>query len=527
MTTKKAVDPDKEGVGLRPGVKSIALYRHLSYRPWYAMAEFVDNAIQSYLDHKAELRSLHGKGFVLEIEIDVESGGERVSVRDNAAGIHTKDYARAFRPSEPPPDTKGLSEFGVGMKSAACWFAANWSVRTSALGEPVERTIKIDVAKVVETQLETIYPTKKPAKANDHYTELILDNLHAPLIHGRTIKKIKDHLASMYRAFLREAEVRILYNGEQLQYIEPDVLEAPFYKDENGRPVLWRKDIDITFGPKGRCWASGFAAIRKKGSSQEAGFALLRRKRIIAGSGDEGYRPDEIFGRSTTNFRYQRLFGELEIHGVEVSHTKDAFNWGSLEEEFLEKLKEQLQAKPLDLLDQADEYRSKAAKGDLKPAAKHALTAALGAVAKAGPDIEVGLAKMPEPDLRPGAPAPAPKEIPEVLEANSQMLRVADTDWHVAVELTTKPELGDWLSIQENPPKKGQKNARNLVIRISMAHPFMVRFGVQDKDHLEPLVRLGIAIAIAEKIAVGGGVKNAGTIRREINSMLRGALSRP
>ena len=31
------------------------------------------------------------------------------------------------------------------MKSAACWFAPRWTVRTSALGEPVVRTVHFDI----------------------------------------------------------------------------------------------------------------------------------------------------------------------------------------------------------------------------------------------------------------------------------------------------------------------------------------------------------------------------------------------
>ena len=55
------------------------------------------------------------------------------------------EFPRAFRPAELPPDRSGLCEFGMGMKSAACWFARQWEVRTSALGEPVERTVSFDI----------------------------------------------------------------------------------------------------------------------------------------------------------------------------------------------------------------------------------------------------------------------------------------------------------------------------------------------------------------------------------------------
>src|SRR5579859_1371456 len=129
-------------VSIRPGVRVLSVLRHLNYKPWFALAEFVDNSVQSYLDYRRQLRTVDGSDGHLKvsIKIDTEDGG-RIIVRDNAAGIHKTDYTRAFRAAEVPPDSTGLSEFGMGMKSAACWFAPVWSVRSKALGEDEERTV--------------------------------------------------------------------------------------------------------------------------------------------------------------------------------------------------------------------------------------------------------------------------------------------------------------------------------------------------------------------------------------------------
>jgi hypothetical protein len=85
------------------------------------------------------------------------------------------------------------------------------------------------------------------------------------------------------------------FNEEDLIYHEPDILIAPSYRNEHGPAVLWRKDVDFNFGKGLR--AHGFAAIRKIASTSLAGFALFRRNRLIQGSGDEGYRPETIFGK--------------------------------------------------------------------------------------------------------------------------------------------------------------------------------------------------------------------------------------
>src|SRR5690349_17605749 len=114
------------------------------------MAEFVDYALQSYLDYQQELTRLHGQDFRIKVTIDLRPvDGGQIVIRDNAAGIHEQDFPRAFRTAAVPLNATGLSEFGMGMKSAACWFASKWSVKTTALGEQVERTVNFDVDAIV------------------------------------------------------------------------------------------------------------------------------------------------------------------------------------------------------------------------------------------------------------------------------------------------------------------------------------------------------------------------------------------
>src|SRR5204862_5962159 len=98
----------KESVSIRPGVRVLSVLRHLNYKPWFALAEFVDNSLQSFLDHADDLRSQEGGGYKLRVTIELDDDGRRITIRDNAAGIHANDYARAFRPAQIPPDRSGL-----------------------------------------------------------------------------------------------------------------------------------------------------------------------------------------------------------------------------------------------------------------------------------------------------------------------------------------------------------------------------------------------------------------------------------
>jgi hypothetical protein len=123
--------PSQNRVSIRPSVGMLSVLRHMNYKPWFAMAEFVDNSVQSYVQNQDKLEALHGKDFLLKVEIEIERSDEtRIIIRDNAAGIASVDFARAFRPAALPTVRTGLSEFGMGMKSAACWFAPRWRART-------------------------------------------------------------------------------------------------------------------------------------------------------------------------------------------------------------------------------------------------------------------------------------------------------------------------------------------------------------------------------------------------------------
>ena len=337
-----------QSINIRPGVKILAILSRINYSPWFAIAEFVDNSIQSFLDYEDEIKQWDGDKAKLkvEIELDTAEGGDLI-VRDNAAGIHEADYHRAFRPADIPPDTSGLSEFGMGMKSAACWFSPIWEVRTTALGEVVEKTVRFDIAKIVEDNLEELDIEYRPIEPSTHFTEIRLSNLHRPP-QGRTIGKIQEYLASIYRVFIREGLLDLHFRGNVLSYEEPQILYAPFHKSESEAPRLWKKEINFDFG--GSLRARGFAALRETMSQSSDGFSLFRRKRLIQGVGDERYRPE--FMGASNHALARRLFGELHLEGFDVSHTKDGFQWDENEEPFLELLKDELDTAPLSLLSQ-------------------------------------------------------------------------------------------------------------------------------------------------------------------------------
>lgn len=507
-------------VNIRPGVGILSVLRHLNYKPWFAMAEFVDNSLQSYLQSRDALRHLHGEKFRLKVEIELDRSDEmRIKIRDNAAGIATSAYARAFRPAELPPETSGLAEFGMGMKSAACWYAPRWKVRTSALGEPVERTISFDIATIVRDDIEELDVVESPTDADSHFTEITLLDSYNKL-HTRTSSKVKDHLASIYRIFLREGALDLWFDGEQLCYETPAILEQPYFKSPDDPPRRWHLEFDFDFGQGLRAY--GFTALRQTASTATAGFALFRRKRLIEGSWDEPYRPEHIFGSGNT-YRKQRLFGEIHLEGFEVSHTKDGFKWEDHEQPFLELLREELETEALPLLSQAEGFRARSARqtAELRAEADKANARVAETIEKEAPPVLETQSGLPP------VTDPPPQSIPPDPTGSSRVIDLTHrgVPWRVTIELSLDPGVEDWLTLTDRPGSKD--GPREITVRVSLAHPFMQRFCRPESSEIEALERVAAALALAEITARDAGVPQYGTIRRNVNQLLRDALSKP
>ena len=517
------------GVSIQPDVGVLSVLPHLNYRPWFAIAEFVDNSLESYLRHRTEVHSTDGNNAKLRVEVAIDSShGGSIAVRDNAAGIYESEYQRAFRLAEPPPHLNGLSEFGMGMKSAACWFGNQFTVRSSALGEPVERTVTFDIEEIVATKCATLPVASNGVPDNHHYTEVTISHLHRPP-QGRTISKIREHLASIYRVFIRDGTLELRFRStgidEILCYVEPDILVAPPAEslirrhDLQDEPLTWQKDINFDLGADMK--VTGFAALRRRASTARAGFALFRRRRLIEGSGEDSYRPQEIFGASTTA-PYQRIFGELHLEGFEVSHTKDGFQWDENEESFLDLLREHLNAPPLPLIEQARD----ALYGTLRNPTASLNRAVNEAVKDTGEVLRVAAPPILDEQIQ-TAPdeQPPPTNLPQAQESWSEEfdLEINWARWKVTVEVTNDPSVGEWIRVFDSGTSE---DVRHLGVSLSLSHPFMERFVGADFDRIKPFVRLAAAIGLAEITARESGGRSTGEMRRNINQLLNDALSR-
>lgn len=318
-----------ESVKIVFGHENFGNYRRLAYRWWYALAEFVDNSSQSYLDNRTSLDDVLAEQHE-PFRVTITTDKDFVRISDNAMGMDLADLRRAMVVGKPPENSSGRCRYGLGMKTASCWIGNNCRIITTKLGDSNEYTVDVVVDEIVKGHVHPPMKTRT-AEEGDHYTIIEIREHYHPL-RGRTIGKIKDYLRSIYRQDISSKMMVLTYNDNELEwerYSDDEFLvrkDGSFYK----KGFIFEIDTDP---PK---VAEGWVGVLRKGSRSKAGFSILHRQRVIKGW-PESWRPESIFGLGGRNdLINQRVVGEINLEEFEISHTKDEINWHGMEEEKIE-----------------------------------------------------------------------------------------------------------------------------------------------------------------------------------------------
>lgn len=322
-------------LNIQPDASIINVFSRLSYKPWYAIAEFVDNSTQSYLSHEAEMQQIEGfDKLVVDVKYDAETNS--LTIKDNAYGMEIDRFKDAIILDSRNEYQSGRNEFGKGLKTAASWFGDVWHVTSTQYGSNNQYTATVDIPKLKELHLNNIQIKKEIVDSNIHGTTIRIEQVTKRITGSRTIGKIRELLSSMYRRDINNKNIEIRFNDEPISFEEYPVLK-------NYRDKTWRKYVDFIVNFNDHDYhVTGFVAIMDPGSFSKAGFALFRQDRVVVGGSDQNYKPNQIFGQAQST-KSHKLFGELNMDDFPVNQAKDGFIWDDgLEDSFIFKLKENI-----------------------------------------------------------------------------------------------------------------------------------------------------------------------------------------
>lgn len=312
------------------GPESIGNYRRLSYTPWHAIAEFIDNSTQAYFNNRQELDAVFQQtGECLEVNITYNREQGILRIADTSIGMSYDDLDHAMHVAKPPMNATGRSRFGMGLKTAACWLGDQWVVSTKKLGETVEHRVTIDVDRIASGTGNLLYEAIENRPATSHFTIVEINRMNRTF-KGRTLGKIRQYLTSMYREDFRNGILKLTWDGDVLEWKD---IDDQILKSASGQPYK----MPFAFETSGKP-VHGWVAILEPAGRAKAGFSIIHSGRVIM-CPPEAWRPTAIFGIDAPNdLVNQRLVGEIHLDEFGVSQAKDNILWRGDQEYEVEKM---------------------------------------------------------------------------------------------------------------------------------------------------------------------------------------------
>ena len=509
-------------LNIQPQAGVIGVFSRLSYKAWYAIAEFVDNSTQSFFSHQKELAQ---SGICdVNINIDYDADHDILTIVDTAFGMELEEFSRAVKIDSPPADKSGRNEYGMGLKTAASWFGNIWSVRSSQLGSENEYYTEINIPELRQNNLNSVSIRCAKVNSAQHGTTIIIRDITKKIGSPRTKHKITELLKSMYRRDLNSGLVKINYDGISLYHDEYECLSF--------RNRLWRKELDFRFN-FGGCHhhVTGFVGILKNGGFGRAGFALFRRNRVVIGGEESNYKPEEIFGQVQSHISLN-LFGELNLEDFPINQAKDGFVWDDgLEEKFIQELKSHIQeyisiAKITKKDRIKEEATSKEVSDNVQNQVQDTINKSFGnqpsqpeltffdtptQIGEPQESSELSLYKEYQTEQN-NLPEEIDDKVREyIIQLDGASKCTISVQW-------TKGNATTWIKVDS------EENGNNASIQLNINHPFFKPFS-EKEDFKLVLEKFAIAFALAEirarKHANSDGMISPNAFRTHINNFLR------
>jgi len=474
---------------IQPQAGVLGAFSRLNYKPWYAIAEFVDNSTQSFYSHEEELCS-NGIDCV-EIHINYDAERNILTIRDTAYGMELEEFLRAVKVDSPPEVNSGRNEFGMGLKTAASWFGNVWSVESTQFGSTNRYSTVVDIDELRATNRNEINIKKTTAPKEAHGTIITISSITKKIDASRTKGKIIILLESMYRRDLHSGKVVIVYDDDHPLHF--DGYECLKFRDK-----VWRKDINFSFDFDGETHpVHGFVGILANGGFGRAGFALFRRGRVVIGGEEQNYKPESIFGQVQSPISH-KLFGEIDLETFPVNQAKDGFVWDDgLEEAFLLRLKKEIR-EYIDIAKLTNKDRAK--EESLSPAVSENIQFNVQEqINKVFNTDESSLyvekvSFIENPDIQSYIDFQQDQNsVPETVSDQVRTYSIAINP-HQTCIINVKWAIGDstsWISVDLS------EDGNTADIKLNVNHPFFKPFS-EKEDFKEVLEKFAIAFALSE-----------------------------
>ena len=308
----------------------ISIFQRQVFKLDRVFAEYVDNSLQSFLDHKETLEKLaDGKKCTVSILCD----NEKIVIKDNAYGMEDEDFARALKLKATNPNAfkiNQLSVYGMGLKYASVYLGDHYSISSTAYQSNSRYFAEVDVPTFEKNNPKTVQAKISSDFPDLHETIITINDLRIKMTTDK-IKDLREKLGIIYNHYIHNGLLSISINNIPVEFHRPELRP----KDDGG---YYFENFNDSFTVSGKQYDfTGWIAILNKGDQSITGLNLVQANRCI----ELGYKPEKIFGKGNS-FQNSRIIGEIVFSGENyvLSFNKDKFVWvdDGAEDIFLNKL---------------------------------------------------------------------------------------------------------------------------------------------------------------------------------------------
>lgn len=308
----------------------ISIFQRQNFRLDRVFSEFIDNSLQSYLDHEEVLKRL-ADGQKCKISIIWDNN--KIIIKDNAFGMNDEEFGRALKLKATNPNAlknNQLSVYGMGLKYASVYLGNHYTISSTAYDSNIRFFAEVDVP-----DFEANNPKTIPAKISSemlemHGTTITITDLRIKKTSDKE-KYLCEKIGIIYNHYIHKGILSISINNIPIKYQRP-VLRP---NEDGGH---YYEHFEDSFSISGKVYNfSGWIGILNKGNQSITGLNLVQANRCI----ELGYKPEKLFGKGNS-FQNSRVIGEIVFNGENyvLSFNKDKFVWADdgAEETFINKL---------------------------------------------------------------------------------------------------------------------------------------------------------------------------------------------
>lgn len=363
-----------------PDPKVLLALTRTPMQPLDALCELIDNAIDSFSIAKIQGIVIDNPLILIDLPTkkQLTTGTGVLRIRDNGPGMNASDAEKAIKAGfsgNNPYDTLGLFGMGFNISTGKLGNTTTFMTARKDSGKYIRTVIdlnKINAAKSYSLEAQEIDKGDSIFPVDSQGTIIEVSNwwpagdancgfVDKLIQYG--IPKVRTEIGRRYATILREANVRIMINGEKCEPFEHCVWDEKRSVTKSGDNIPAKIFIDKVLGSSKRCTkctaiipsdsaqcpacgntayrtidehVRGWIGIQRYDHATDYGIDLIRNGRAIRKAEKQAFFEFvDDFGNVTKDYpndsQYGRIVGEIHIDHVPVDFMKTDFQRSSAE----------------------------------------------------------------------------------------------------------------------------------------------------------------------------------------------------